>query len=231
MNKIKTITKLDFRTLKYCNLFLMKFKRRSKLWIIVTVVLSAGIIAYDILVPKTRIFAVLGGLFIAYSIYQFFSLEKKLDQQLAGFFRGRPVTTQTVEIDEESVKVTRSLDPENPIEYDWSYINQIYEMPQYYMLMVGKGIPIIIDRSEEALLEGTKESLDAIIQEKAQLKPYKKTEEDLAKRPITFVHEEFPSAEAVEVEAEETAGEETAEEAEVVDTVDQEPSETQDGEE
>jgi len=35
----------------------------------------------------------------------------------------------------------------------------------------------------------------------------------------------------VEVEAEETAGEETAEEAEVVDTVDQEPSETQDGEE
>lgn len=108
-------------------------------------------------------------------------LEKKLDQQLAGFFRGRPVTTQTVEIDEESVKVTRSLDPENPIEYDWSYINQIYEMPQYYMLMVGKGIPIIIDRSEEALLEGTKESLDAIIQEKAQLKPYKKTEEDLAK--------------------------------------------------
>ena len=56
----------------------MKFKRRSKLWIIVTVVLSAGIIAYDILVPKTRIFAVLGGLFIAYSIYQFFSLERNL---------------------------------------------------------------------------------------------------------------------------------------------------------
>ncbi|HEY8395179.1 MAG TPA: hypothetical protein VIK96_00215 [Bacilli bacterium] len=208
MSKIKTLTKLDFRTLKYCNLFLMKYQRKSKLWILITILLSAGIIAYDLLKLHTNMFAVLGGIFILYSIYQFLTLEKKLDQQLAAFFRGRPVTTQTVEIDAEKLKVTRSIDPENPIEYDWSYVSQIFEMPQFYMLMVGKGAPIIIDRSLEALLEGTKEELDAIIAEKASLKPYKKTEEDLVKIPITFVHEEFPTADAVSVETEEAKAEE-----------------------
>lgn len=202
MNKIKTLTKLDFRTLKYCNLFIMKFQRRSRLWIIVTVLLSAGIIVYDLLKLQTKMFSILGGVFILYSIYQFFSLEKKLDTQLAAFFRGRPVNTQTVEVDDEKITVVRSFDPENPIVYDWSYINQIFEMPQYYMLMVGKGTPIIIDRSEEALIEGTKAELDAIIGEKASLKPYKKTEEDLVKIPITYVHEEFPTADAVEVDNE-----------------------------
>jgi hypothetical protein len=200
MSKITTITKLDFRTLKYCNLFLMKFQRRSKLWIIITVLLSVGIIVYDLLKLHSKMFSILGGIFILYSIYQFISLEKKLDQQLAGFFRGRPVNTQTIEIDDEKITVTRSFDPENPAVYDWSFINQIFEMPQYYMLMVGKGSPIIIDRSEEALLEGDKAALDEIILEKASLKPYKKTEEDLVKIPITFVHEEFPTADAVEVD-------------------------------
>jgi drug/metabolite transporter superfamily protein YnfA len=60
----------------------MKFQRRSKLWILVTVLLSAGIIVYDIVKIRTWIFAALGGVFILYSLYQFFSLEKKLDQQL-----------------------------------------------------------------------------------------------------------------------------------------------------
>lgn len=227
MNKIKTLTKLDFRTLKYCNLFIMKYQRRSKLWIIFTVLLSAGIIVYDLVKLQSKIFSILGGIFILYSIYQFFTLEKKLDQQLAAFFRGRPVNTQTVEVDEEKVTVTRSFDPENPIEYDWSYINQIFEMPQYYMLMVGKGTPIIIDRSEEALIEGTKAELDAIILEKASLKPYKKTEEDLVKIPITFVHEEFPTADAVEVENEVVAAEDSGEtkevqEAELIEEADKE---------
>ena len=80
------------------------------------------------------------------------------------------------------------MDPENPIEYDWSFVTEILEMPQFYILMIGKGVPIIVDRSDEALLEGTKENLDAIIKEKAALKPYKRTEEDIVKRPITFVH-------------------------------------------
>jgi hypothetical protein len=68
MNKIKTLTKLDFRTLKYCNLFIMKFQRRSRLWIIVTVLLSAGIIVYDLLKLQTKMFSILGGVFILYSI-------------------------------------------------------------------------------------------------------------------------------------------------------------------
>ncbi|MDD3999854.1 MAG: hypothetical protein PHX62_03045 [Bacilli bacterium] len=200
MNKTTTLTTLDFRTLKYCNLFLMKFQRRSKLWVMITMILSVGIIVYDILKLHSVMFSILGGVFILYSIYQFFSLEKKLDQQLTNFFRGRPVNTQTVEVDEEKITVIRSFDAENPIVYDWAYVNQIFEMPQFYMLMVGKGSPVIIDRAEEAVIDGSKEILDQIVHDKAQVKPYKVTEEDLVKIPITFVHEEFPTAQAIEVD-------------------------------
>lgn len=200
MDKIKTLTKLDFRTLKYCNLFLMKYQRKSKLWILVTIFLSAGIIAYDLIKLQSYLFSVLGGGFIVYSLYKFFTLEKTLDQQLINFFRGRPVNTQTVELDAEEIKVYRSIDPENPIVYNWSYVTAIYEMPQYYMLMVGKGSPIIIDRSMEAVIEGSQEALTAIVMEKASLKPYKKTEEDIVQIPITYVHEVFPTADAVEVD-------------------------------
>lgn len=219
MEKIKTITKLDFRTLKYCNLFLMKFQRKSKLWIIITIILSIGIIIYDLLALEIHMFAVLGGVFILYSIYKFLTLEKALDQQLTAFFRGRPVNTQTVEVDEEEIKVVRSFDPENPIVYNWSYVTQIFQMPQYYMLMVGKGSPIIIDRSPEALVEGSQEALDQIITEKATMKPYKKTEEDLVKIPITFVHEVFPTADAVEVKNESETVQEENEQADEVEVV------------
>ncbi|NLD26982.1 MAG: hypothetical protein GX661_06445 [Acholeplasmataceae bacterium] len=216
MEKIITTTKLDFRTLKYCNLFLMKFQRKSKLWIIITVLLSAGIIVYDLVVLKVNLFAILGGVFILYSLYKFFTLEKALDQQLAGFFRGRPVTTQNVEVDDEEIKVIRSFDPENPIVYNWSYVTQIYQMPQYYMLMVGKGSPVIIDRSPEAVVSGSQEALDQIVLEKSKMKPYKKTDEDLVKIPITYVHEVFPTANAVEVENEVAPADEQVQEGEVV---------------
>lgn len=199
MEKTKVLTKLDFKTLKYCNLFLMKFKRRTKLWFIITAIVSLGVAIYDIFFIKQQyMFAILGGLFIIYSSFQFFTLEKKLDNSLTRFFYNRPVNSQTVEVDEEKIILTRGADPENPINYDWSFITEICEMPQYYMLMVGKGSPIIIDRSEEMILEGTKENLDKIILDKAALKPHKKTDQDIAKIPVTYVHQEFPAPEGVE---------------------------------
>lgn len=193
MEKTKVITKLDFRTLKYCNLFLMKYQRRTVIWLIAVTVLALGIGAYGYFgySEPQYIFIAFGGVFALYSVYQMFTLEKKLDTTLANFFRNRRVTTQTVEVDSEKVTVVRSVDPENPQEYDWAVINQIFEMPQYYMLMAGKNIPLILDRSEEALIEGTKENLDAIIHEKAQAKPYKSTDEDIVKIPITYVHPVF----------------------------------------
>lgn len=201
MEKTTVLTKLDFRTLKYCNLFIMKFKRKSSIWFIVTALISAAIIVYDLVALKdgNHMFAILGGVFLVYSAYQFLNLEKRLDTQLARFFYNRRVTEQVVEITDEKIVVHRSVDPNNPIEYDWSFVTEICEMPQFYMLMIGRGSPVILDRSLEAIIEGTKENLDAIIKEKASMKPHKRTEQDIVKIPITFVHPEFP-----EVVSEET---------------------------
>ena len=216
--KTSVLTKLDFRTLKYCNLFIMKYKRKTSIWFLVTALISLGVVIYDILMPSTNyMFAILGGIFILYSGYQYFNLEKRLDTQLARFFNNRRVTDQTVDVTNEKLVITRSIDPANPIEYDWSFVTEIYEMPQYYMLMIGRGSPVILDRSEEAILSGTKENLDNIIREKIATKPYKQTDQDIVKIPITYVHPEFPevvSQEFVEPEADENLQIENNEETE-----------------
>lgn len=204
MNKFTSTTKLDFRTLKYCNLFLIKYRRKAGIWFIVTAVLSVGIAIYDILVIKSQyyMFAILAAAFVAYSLYQMFTVEKKLDQSLVRFFTNRTVSSQTIELDDEHITVTRSLDPANPTVYDWAHITEIDEMPQYYMLMVGKNAPIIIDRSVENVIDGTLEGLDAIIKEKTATKPYKVVNVDIVKIPITYVHQEPVPQEAQEVKAE-----------------------------
>ena len=201
MEKTTVITKLDFRALKYCNLFIMKYKRKTSLWFLATALISLAVVVYDVFfVEETNyMFAILGGIFILYSGYQYINLEKRLDTQLVRFFSNRKVTEQTIEVTDEKVKVTRSVEPNNPAEFDWSFVTEILEMPQYYMLMVGRGTPIIIDRSVDAIIEGSKENLDAIIKEKASMKPYKQTEVDIVKIPITFIHPEFPEVVSSEV--------------------------------
>jgi hypothetical protein len=203
MEKTKVLTKIDFKTLKYCNLFLMKFQRKTKLWFGITIFLALGAAIYGYFGLEDKTIALIGLIFTLFTLYQIINLEKKLDVQLMNFFRNRSVTTQTVEIDDEKVIITKSADQNNPITYDWSFITEINEMPQYYMLMIGKGSPVIIDRSEEAILEGTKENLERIILDKASLKPYHKTVNDIARRPITFVHPEIIEEKVEQVNIEE----------------------------
>lgn len=192
MEKTTVLTKLDYRALKYCNLFILKFKRKPLIWTIISVIICIALVFYNVFFLKeSYILTVLAVLFIVYALYNFLTLEKRLDIQLERFFYGRSVQTQTVEITDEKVTITRSADPDNIIDYDWSFITEICEMPQYYILMIGRGVPIIVDRSEDAIIEGTKSNLDAIIHEKAKSRPYKVTYNDIVKKPITYVHEHF----------------------------------------
>lgn len=225
--KTSVLTKLDFRTLKYCNLFIMKFKRKTSIWFLVTAIISLAVVIYDLLLPETNyMFAILGGVFILYSGYQYFNLEKRLDTQLSKFFYNRRVTDQTIDVTDEKVVINRSIDPANPVEYDWSFVTEVYEMPQFYMLMIGRGSPVIIDRSVEAILSGTKENLDRIIKDKIATKPYKYTDQDIVKIPITYVHPEFPEVVSEEVEEDNFQIENNEEtevvEAEIVESVDTE---------
>lgn len=200
MNSIKIVTKLDFRALKYCNLFIMKYKRNMLLYTIILFVLPLIVIFFDIFRFKYYYPAAIAGLYMAWLIYRLVSLETKLDQDLARYFSTRRVMTHTVEISDEKILLYYSGET-SPIDFDWSFITEIYEMPQYYVLMAGRS-PIIIDRRAEAVLEGSQEDLTKIINEKAQTKPHKKVEHDIVKKPITFVHPEFPEPEITEADEE-----------------------------
>ena len=55
MNSIKIVTKLDFRALKYCNLFIMKYKRNMLLYTIILFVLPLIVIFLIFSVLNTTI--------------------------------------------------------------------------------------------------------------------------------------------------------------------------------
>ena len=158
---------------------------------------------------KDLLWPIIFGLVIVYTIFQALNIEKNLDKHLTNFFNNRPVVSQLIEIDSEKITIAVSTKPEEKVDYDWAYVNEICELPQYYYLFIsnGGGAPVILDKREEAIEEGSLEELKALIEEKIELKPYKKLDQDIVKRPITFVHPEIivsnedEQKEAVEVEA------------------------------
>lgn len=220
MEKIKIRTKFDYRTMKYCNMYLLTYKRKNFIMYIFLILLSLGASVYFGFLSKENNNLLMAGLFLlvaAYVTYQALSVEKALDKHLQNFFYNRPVVEQIIEIDEEKITITASSRPNEPQTYDWSFVNEIHEIPQYYMLFVGKNTPIILDRSEEALLEGTFADLAALIAEKAETKPYKVVNKNIIKKPITYVHQYIEPVHNIE-EAETTdENQTTPEEVEATD--------------
>ncbi|HKM30245.1 MAG TPA: hypothetical protein VJZ51_05780 [Bacilli bacterium] len=191
MEKIKMRTKFDYRTMKYCNMYLLTYKRKSFYLYIFLVLLSIGAsIYFGFFSGETNL--LMAGLFLlvaAYVTYQAFSVEKALDKHLQNFFHNRPVVEQIIELDEEKIIITASSHPNEPQTHEWLFVTEIHEIPQYYMLFIGKNTPIILDRSADALLEGSFADLAALIKEKAELKPYKVVDKDILRKPITYIHQ------------------------------------------
>ena len=200
MNNIKIVTKLDFRALKYCNLFIMKYKRNMLLKTILLFILPVIVIVLDLVEYHFYYASALSAVYIAWMVYSLLTVETRLDRDLARYFANRRVMTQTLEIREDEILL--HYDEKNePIRFDWSFITEIMEMPQYFLLMAGRS-PIINDRSDEAVIDGNQADLTAIVREQAKTKPYKKIEHDIVKKPITFVHPEFPEPEVTEADTE-----------------------------
>ena len=193
--KIKVNTKFDYRTMKYLNLYILKYKRKTFLLygILVGLSLGAGIYLTITSEGKDLLWPIIFGLVIIYTIFQALNIEKNLDKHLTNFFNNRPVVSQLIEINSEKITIAVSTKPEEKVDYDWAYVNEICELPQYYYLFIsnGGGAPVILDKREEAIEEGSLEELKALIEEKIELKPYKKLDQDIVKRPITFVHPEI----------------------------------------
>lgn len=209
----------DYKTLKYYNVFSMVYKRHYP---ILYLALAGICVAYDVFAIITQVLPLVGTenfsaslflmpgiflLFAIYSIYLFFNFEKSIDKNLALHFNSsnEKVTTIQATVTMEGVTILSSKKDE-PIKYDWSFINQIYEIPQYFYLFVGK-TPIILTKDPNAVIEGTYETLEEIINEQVKTKPYKRIDKEIIKTPITFVHredledlDEAEDAETVEID-------------------------------
>lgn len=217
---VKLRTKFDYRTMKYLNLYVMKYKKKTFFLygIMVGVALGAGIYMFLISEGKNNyLWPIVFGLVIIYTIYQALNIEKNLDKHLKNYFSNRPVVDQIIEISSDKITVSISTNPDEKADYDWAYIGEIDEIPQYYFLFLNGNTPIILDKREEALEEGTLEDLKEIIAEKAELKPYKLLDKEIVKRPIDYVHQEIQvvdeheQKDAVEAEVSEVETVETEE--------------------
>ena len=201
----------DYKTLKYYNVFSMVYKRHYP---ILYLALAVICVAYDVFAVITQILPLVGTdkfsaslflmpgiflLFAAYSIFLFFNFEKSIDKNLTLHFNSsnEGVTTIQATVTMEGITILSSR-REEPIKYDWSFINQIYEIPQYFYLFVGK-TPIILSKDPNAVIEGNYETLEEIINEQVKTKPYKRIDKEIVKKPITYVHrEDLENAEEAE---------------------------------
>lgn len=230
MKSVKVRTKFDYKAMKYLNLYLLKYKRKTFLLYGVLIAMAVGFGTYLLITnPSDIIWPIVFALVVVYTVYQMFSIEKNLDKQLANFFNTRPVIEQIIELSSEKLTITVSTRPNEPVDYDWAYISEIVEIPEYYFLFVSGNNPIILDKEN---VEGSLEDLDAIIKEKAETKPYKKLDKEIARRPITYVHPDIQAVTEEEArDAHEVEGEETIDVEEHIANIEKQLSEIKEVEE
>lgn len=185
-------TKFDFRTMKYCNKYIIYYKNKAYLLSLILGLVVVGLGAYTLVTALMANQNILFGVIIAlmglFMVYSGLSLDKKIDAQLTSYFSSNPVREQVCTITNEKITIARENDTDGGISYDWAYVSEIHAIPEFYMLFVNKRTPLIIDRNPLSISKGTKKELDEIIKEKAELKPFKEIAKNIITKEIKFVH-------------------------------------------
>ena len=182
---VRNLTKYDYRTMMYSNVYIVKYKRKTMLMYIVMLLIVLGLGIWNLVIQinaekPSYIFPIIFLLFAVYILFQGLNVEKNLDRQIKNFFKGREVVSQENYINDDMIVIKRGND--DPIKIDWIQIQEIHEIPQFYMLFINPNSPIIVDKNPENMLEGTVNELKAIVDEKAKVKPYKKLDKNIVKR-------------------------------------------------
>lgn len=222
----KVVVKLnvDYRTLKYYNVYVLKHVRKFYLLYAIFMLLLIGGGVYSIIV-KTYIVSALMGVFALYLLYQMLTIEKTIDRQLTAHFMRKRPQVQTYTFTDEGITV-EPADGGEPIVYEWVYVSTIYQIPQFYYLYLGKQ-PIIVDRNPEMIIEGTKEDLEGIIASQAEKKPFKKLDKNILKEPVEFNYPDYDAMEAAVTEEKEAIEEASEAEVTEVETVEENVEESQ----
>jgi hypothetical protein len=201
---VKSDTQFDFKTLKYANLYLSVYKRKSWILSLVVAIAALGMAIYSAIASQW-VFFVIFLLFVAVIVYQALTVEKKIDQELVKYFKNREVGGQEVALNKELILV-ENKNSTIPFVYEWSDIKSVDEITEYVYLFLGAQAPIIIDKNR--LVVGDLKALQEIVKEKFPEKGYKVIEKEIAKRKIEFEHEvveENDKIEIVKLSAEEEA--------------------------
>ena len=216
--KVRVKLNVDYRTLKYYNVYVLKYVRKFYWLYAIFLLLLVGGMVYSIIV-KTYVVVALMGVFALYLVYQMLSIEKTIDRQLTAHFMRRRPQVQEYIFTDEGITVAPA-DGGDPINYEWVYVTHIYQIPQFYYLYLGKQ-PIIVDRNEDMILEGTKEDLEGIIAAQATKKPFKSLDKNILKEPVEFNYPDYDAMDAARAE-EQAALEESKEENKAEETVEAE---------
>ena len=206
--KVRVKLNVDYRTLKYYNVYVLKYVRKFYWLYAIFLLLLVGGMVYSIIV-KTYVVVALMGVFALYLVYQMLSIEKTIDRQLTAHFMRRRPQVQEYIFTDEGITVAPA-DGGDPINYEWVYVTHIYQIPQFYYLYLGKQ-PIIVDRNEDMIIEGTKEDLEGIIASQATKKPFKSLDKNILKEPVEFNYPDYDAMDAARAE-EQAALEESKEE-------------------
>ena len=216
--KVRVKLNVDYRTLKYYNVYVLKYVRKFYWLYAIFLLLLVGGMVYSIIV-KTYVVVALMGVFALYLVYQMLSIEKTIDRQLTAHFMRRRPQVQEYIFTDEGITVAPA-DGGDPINYEWVYVTHIYQIPQFYYLYLGKQ-PIIVDRNEDMIIEGTKEDLEGIIASQATKKPFKSLDKNILKEPVEFNYPDYDAMDAARAE-EQAALEESKEETKAEETIEAE---------
>lgn len=184
-------TTYDYRTLKYCNMYILKVKRKSTLIysIMAAVCLIVAIVSFIRMEGNGKWLSLIIAFLGLWTFKNIFTEEAKVDKSLQNFFRTNAPFTQRFAFDRERIRVTAMVDgEEKQADYPWPYIQEIHMIPEFFILFLNGGTPVIIDRDPSKLLKGTKEELEQIIREQSTLKPFKSYDKPFVKKMIDITY-------------------------------------------
>lgn len=222
---VEVVTTYDYKVLKYCNMYVIRVKRKSILInMIMAIVCMAigGLILYSSLKNGNNnyIFSILTFLLSFWVIFSIFTEEKRIDKSLVNYFKTHAPVKQTFSFDNERIRITADVNGEvRQADYPWAYVTEIHAIPEYFFLFINGGAPIVIERNPEAILTGTMEDLENLIRDEATTKPFKQYTKPLVKHfvdvtyyePVVAEKEEENKEELVEDNKEETTEEDNKE--------------------
>ena len=165
----------DYRTLKYCNMYIIKIKKKSAVLysVMAAICFVVGAVCFFTMEGVNKYISLIMIALGFWTLKNIFTEENKIDKSLENFFRTHAPFKQSFAFDREKIRVTAFIDGEvKQADYPWPYIQEIHAIPEFFILFLNGGTPIIIDRDEKRLLQGTKEDLEQIIREQSVLKPF-----------------------------------------------------------